>query len=88
MTQEALAAAVGVNTDTIGKWENADPQRKGPQLANVIALAAVLEVSIDQLIKGDEAYGAALKRELGQIVDEKMAELERRLDERLKRAGL
>ena len=85
MTQEELAQRADVNEDTIGKWEKG---RAKPQLENVIALSAALGVSIDALIKGEETVADQLEHRLLAAVDAKIAELERRWDERLKKVGL
>ena len=47
LTQSELAAAIGINTRTILRWENGEGE---PGAAELIALARFFRVSIDQLL--------------------------------------
>lgn len=88
MTQEQLAEAVGVDTDTVGKWEAMEEPPEGMRLKNLQGLSRVLGVTIDELLNGKEAYAAVLKRDLMNEFAGLLAESEARMDKRLKRGGL
>lgn len=51
LSQNGLAQKIFVTRQAISKWENGTSL---PSLDNIIALSDVLEVSLDELIKGDE----------------------------------
>lgn len=86
LSQKALADKLQVNEDTVWKWEN--EVGGPPRLENFIALAEALDVSIDQLLRGEQAYASSLKKDFELVLAEKIAEMEARLDARLKKAGL
>ncbi len=78
LTQEALAEAVGVARQTIAKWEAAE---SAPDLELAGKLAAVLEVSLDDLVnapedeldgrpgmRGKHMFGVVTVGDKGQIV--------------------
>lgn len=51
MNQEELAEALGISRSGIAKWEAG----KGmPKIQNLIALSRLFEVSIDELLSGEE----------------------------------
>lgn len=50
LSQEALAEKVYVSRQTISNWEN---DKSYPDVHSLVLLSKVLEVSLDQLIKGD-----------------------------------
>ncbi len=52
MSQEELAAKIGVSRQAVSKWERAEAS---PDTDNLIALAEVYEVSLDRLLKGESA---------------------------------
>jgi transcriptional regulator with XRE-family HTH domain len=49
LTQAQLARRLEVEQSTVSAWENG---RKTPTIANVARIAAVLDVSIDDLVGG------------------------------------
>ena len=76
LTQGDLASAVGVERNTVSRWENGGMLPKDPSV--IASLARVLEVTADWLIAGDRA--AATPRQLhegvpGQYMDPALAEL-------------
>lgn len=88
LTQEQLALAVGVDTDTVGDWEGMNEPPEGMRLKNLQGLSRVLDIPLDELLNGKEAYAAVLKRDLMAEFAAMLAETEARMDKRLKRAGL
>lgn len=50
LSQAELAEKIFVSSQTISNWEN---ERSYPDLHNLIELASLFNVSIDQLVKGD-----------------------------------
>ncbi|MDQ2891171.1 MAG: helix-turn-helix domain-containing protein [Gemmatimonadota bacterium] len=59
LTQGGLAEAVGVERNTVSRWENGGMLPKDPVV--IASLAAVLQVTADWLISGDKAPGSARK---------------------------
>jgi len=51
LSQEALAARLGVSRQTISNWEN---QRSYPDIVSLIALSDLYSISLDELVKGDK----------------------------------
>lgn len=49
LSQEALAAQLGVSRQAVSKWENGDSE---PSTANLLALAALYGLSVDELLRG------------------------------------
>lgn len=83
LTQEELAAQLGVARQTVAKWESGEAT---PDLDNACALAALFGVSVDDLVNHDEAaagytipprgkhiFGVVRMGERGQIVIPKRA---------------
>ena len=52
LTQESAAERLGVSRQTISNWENS---RSYPDIVNVIELSDLYSVSLDELLKEDEA---------------------------------
>ena len=52
MTQENVAEKIQVSRQTISNWEN---EKSFPDIVNVIKLSDLYNISLDQLLKGDEA---------------------------------
>ena len=50
LTQDNLAERIFVSRQTISNWEN---DKSYPDINSIILLSEVLEVSVDNLIKGD-----------------------------------
>lgn len=50
LTQDNLAERIFVSRKTISNWEN---DKSYPDISSIILLSEVLEVSVDNLIKGD-----------------------------------
>ena len=55
MTQRELAEALGVSNRTISKWECGDGL---PELANVLPLCELLQITADELLRGERKSGA------------------------------
>lgn len=51
LTQEAVAEKIQVSRQTISNWEN---ERSYPDIVSVINLSNLYEISLDELLKGDE----------------------------------
>ncbi|MBR3555473.1 MAG: helix-turn-helix transcriptional regulator [Oscillospiraceae bacterium] len=55
LTQRELAEALGVSNRTVSKWECGGGL---PELANILPLCALLDVTADELLRGEaEAEG-------------------------------
>lgn len=54
LSQEALAAQLGVSRQAVSKWERSE---SSPDTDNLIALAALYDVSLDELLYGETAGG-------------------------------
>lgn len=52
LSQDALAEKLFISRQAISKWENGDAT---PDLENLVTLAAVLEVTLDELVTGKES---------------------------------
>ena len=52
LSQEALAAQLGVSRQAVSKWERSE---SSPDTDNLIALAALYGVSLDELLYGEAA---------------------------------
>ena len=66
MSQEELAQAIWVSRNTISNWETAATQ---PDLASLILLGSLFELSIDDLIRGDErAMAQAVARDRNRLL--------------------
>ena len=52
LTQENVAEKIQVSRQTISNWEN---EKSFPDIVNVIKLSDLYNISLDQLLKGDEA---------------------------------
>lgn len=53
MSQEELAKKIGVTRSAVAKWEN---DYGTPDIANIKIIALIFELSIDELLAGDEEY--------------------------------
>lgn len=49
MTQEMLAERLGVSRQAVSKWENGESE---PSTANLLALAKLYGISVDELLRG------------------------------------
>lgn len=49
MSQEELAQRIGLSRQAVSKWERAE---SSPDIGNLIALAEIYEVTIDEIVKG------------------------------------
>ena len=58
ITQEALAEMLSVSRQTISNWENG---RSYPDIASIIVLSDVYNITLDSLLKGDEKIIKHLK---------------------------
>lgn len=68
LSQEELAAKIGVSRQAISKWERAEAS---PDTDNLILLAEIYGVSLDELLKGENA---AEKKSVGEEQCEKADE--------------
>ena len=53
MTQEEVAEKIFVSRQSISNWEN---NKTYPDIANVIALSDLYEISLDKLLKGSDSF--------------------------------
>ena len=60
MSQEELASALGISRQAVSKWERAE---SAPDIGNLMALAELYGVSLDELVRGNAAELAA--KEIG-----------------------
>ena len=60
LSQEALADKLGVSRQAVSKWERSE---SSPDTDNLIALAALYEVSLDELLYASPAQSNAAKTE-------------------------
>lgn len=68
LSQEALAAQLGVSRQAVSKWERSE---SSPDTDNLIALAALYGVSLDELLYGEAASDADSSEDGGtETVDE------------------
>lgn len=51
MSQEDLAEQLHISRQSVSKWENGTSL---PSFANVVAISELFDISLDELIKGDE----------------------------------
>ena len=58
LSQEALAEQVGVTRQAISKWERDEAL---PDIYNLVTLAQIFEVTLDELLKGSDEAGASKK---------------------------
>jgi transcriptional regulator with XRE-family HTH domain len=58
MTQEALAEMLAVSRQTISNWENG---RSYPDIASIIVLSDIYDITLDSLLKGDDEIIKHLK---------------------------
>ena len=56
MSQEELASALGISRQAVSKWERAE---SAPDIGNLMALAELYGVSLDDLVRGNAAELAA-----------------------------
>ena len=54
MTQRVLAEALGVSNRTVSKWECGGGL---PELANILPLCRLLDVTADELLRGEAVSG-------------------------------
>lgn len=59
MTQERVAEEIQVTRQTISNWEN---EKSFPDIVSVIKLSNLYDISLDQLLKGDEEMMEHLDR--------------------------
>lgn len=79
LSQEQLAARLGVSRQAVSKWERAE---SSPDTDNLIALAKLYQVSLDELLKLDpEAEGDAAFARTNALPDESERETEGADDE-------
>ncbi|WP_241159514.1 helix-turn-helix domain-containing protein [Adlercreutzia sp. ZJ176] len=58
LSQEELAAQLGVSRQAVSKWERGEA---APDTGNLVALADLYEVTLDQLVRGEEGRAQAQK---------------------------
>lgn len=71
LSQEELASRLNVSRQTVSKWEVGDST---PDMEKLVAMSALFDVSLDQLVLGKEAPQAEVpaKSELVSIINEKV----------------
>ena len=68
MTQEALAEMLSVSRQTISNWENG---RSYPDIASIISLSDVYNITLDSLLKGDDEIIKHLKESTDTVKSDK-----------------
>ena len=58
LTQEVIAEKLNVSRQTISNWEN---EKSYPDIISVIELSNLYSISLDDLLKGDDAMMEHLK---------------------------
>lgn len=56
LSQEDLAGKIGVSRQAVSKWERAE---SAPDIGNLMALSELYEISLDELVRGEETVAAA-----------------------------
>lgn len=74
LTQHALAELLTIQPRLVSRWETGEAK---PQFDHMVRLAEVLEVSLDQLVKGEDAAAARASFE---IRNKRLQELARKVD--------
>lgn len=71
LSQEELASRLNVSRQTVSKWEVGDST---PDMEKLVAMSALFDVSLDQLVLGKETPQAEVpaKSELVSIINEKV----------------
>ena len=71
LSQEELASRLNVSRQTVSKWEVGDST---PDMEKLVAMSALFDVSLDQLVLGKEApkTDAPAKSELVTTISEKV----------------
>ncbi|MCQ9209904.1 helix-turn-helix domain-containing protein [Granulicatella seriolae] len=59
LTQEKVAEEIEVSRQTISNWEN---EKSFPDIVSVIKLSNLYDISLDQLLKGDEEMMGHLEK--------------------------
>jgi transcriptional regulator with XRE-family HTH domain len=64
LTQEALASALGVSSDTVSRWESGQSQPEAPQMLELAleALEIRIAMSDEELLKLEREVTAKVKR--------------------------
>jgi len=69
ITQETLAEILAVSRQTISNWENG---RSYPDIASIIVLSDVYNITLDSLLKGDEKIIKHLKESTDTVKSNKL----------------
>lgn len=64
MTQEYVAEKIAVSRQTISNWEN---EKFYPDIVSVIKLSDLYNISLDELLKGDEAMMGHLEESVNVV---------------------
>lgn len=70
-SQEELAEKLGVSRQAVSKWENGEAS---PDTANLIALAELYDISLDELVGKAPAGSSKTEEVEGEVVDSTIAE--------------
>lgn len=65
LTQESVAEEIKVSRQTISNWEN---EKSYPDIVSVIKLSDLYNISLDQLLKGDEKMIEHLEESTNTII--------------------
>ena len=65
-SQEELAAKLGLSRQAISKWERAEAS---PDTDNLICLAKLYGVSLDELLKNDDDVETIVKEQMKKILE-------------------
>lgn len=61
MTQEQVAESIMVSRQTISNWENG---KSLPDIVNVMKLSDLYQISLDELLKGDQKMKEKLEKDI------------------------
>ena len=67
MSQEELAQRIGLSRQAVSKWERAE---SSPDIGNLVALAEIYELTIDEIVKGVAEEGASSEADSMDVVAE------------------
>jgi len=68
LTQEDLAAKVGVSRQAVTKWES---DESTPELSKLVALADVFDVSLDKLVGGNDSIYDRVKATVSRVASDR-----------------
>lgn len=74
MSQEELAQRIGLSRQAVSKWERAE---SSPDIGNLVALAEIYELTIDEIVKGSSEDETAVSSAMGdELAEDEVVEVE------------